>query len=206
MGDLRLSHDEYHDGRLSQVNFNGALVWLDNKFALTKYVNNSFALLNVSDHAGLDIYRSSSLIGQTNSQGYIFIHNIIPYIQYDLSFDQNQLNMDETFDSSSKKIVGLDQRGYKVNFPIYQTKRIPIRLIDVQSQHLVRGAQVVVNDKTTEPYFVDSKGVVYFYAIQAGSYKFFVNLQGGQTCQADVVVSQKQFQDPEREILDVLCK
>lgn len=206
VGDLRLSHDEYSDGRLSQVNFNGALVWLGNQVALTKYVNNSFALLNVSDHADLDIYRSSSLIGKTNQKGYMFVHNIIPYIQYDLSFDQNQLNMDETFDYASKKIVGLDQRGYKVNFPIYQTKRIAVRLIDAQRQPLIRGAQVVVNDKTEEPYFVDSKGVVYVYATQAAAYKFFVNLQGGQTCQANVVVSQNQFQDPEHEILDVLCK
>lgn len=206
VGDLRLSHDEYSDGRLSQVNFNGAFVWLGNQVALTKYVNNSFALLNVSDHADLDIYRSSSLIGKTNQKGYMFVHNIIPYIQYDLSFDQNQLNMDETFDYASKKIVGLDQRGYKVNFPIYQTKRIAVRLIDAQRQHLVRGAQVVVNNKTAEPYFVDSKGMVYVYVTQAAAYKFFVNLQGGQTCQADVVISQKQFLDPEHEILDVLCK
>lgn len=48
--------------------------------------------------------------------------------------------------------------------------------------------------------------MVYVYATQAAAYKFFVNLQGGQTCQADVVVSQNQFQDPEHEILDVLCK
>lgn len=206
VGDLRLSHDEYRDGRLSQANFNGALVWLDNKVALTKYVNNSFALLNVSDHASLDIYRSSSLVGQTNSQGYMFVHNIIPYIQYDLSFDQNQLSMDETFDYATKKIVGLDQRGYKVDFPIYRTKRIAVRLVDAQKQQLVRGAQVVVNDKTADPYFVDSKGVVYFYVTQAATYKFFVNLQGGKTCQAEVPVSQNQFQNPERDILDVVCK
>lgn len=206
IGDLRLSHDEYRDGRLSQINFNGALVWLGNQVALTKYVNNAFALLNTSDHADLDIYRSSSLVGKTDPKGYMFVHNIIPYIQYDLSFDQNQLNMDETFDYSSKKIVGLDQRGYRVDFPIYKTKRIAVRLTDSQQQLLVRGAQVVVNEKNAEPYFVDSKGVVYVYVTQAGMYKFFVNLQGGQTCQADVVVSQKQFQNPEPQILDVQCK
>ena len=84
------------------------------------------------------------------------------------------------------------------------------RLIKQQNEVFIRTDTILdtikPNDKTEEPYFVDSKGVVYVYATQAAAYKFFVNLQGGQTCQANVVVSQNQFQDPEHEILDVLCK
>ncbi|MEK5782802.1 hypothetical protein VXE43_22985, partial [Acinetobacter baumannii] len=43
VGNLQLSHDEYEDRRNSQVTFDGALVWMGNKVALTKYADNAFA-------------------------------------------------------------------------------------------------------------------------------------------------------------------
>jgi len=105
VGNLQLSHDEYEDRRNSQAMFEGALVWLGSKIAFTKYADNAFALVEVDQHPNLDIYRSASLAGSTNNQGYMFIHNIIPYIHYDISFDHNQLAMEETFEHSSKKLL-----------------------------------------------------------------------------------------------------
>ncbi len=144
VGNLQLSHDEYENRRNSQAMFEGALVWLGSKIAFTKYADNAFALVEVDQHPNLDIYRLASLAGSTNNQGYMFIHNIIPYIHYDISFDHNQLAMEETFEHSSKKIIGLDQRGYKLDFPIYKTKRIALRIKDAQQNNLVIGSEGVL--------------------------------------------------------------
>src|SRR5690606_31061995 len=65
---LQLSHDEFEDRRNSQALFEGALVWLGNKVALTKYAYNAFALVNVDQHPNLDIYRSATLAGHTNDK------------------------------------------------------------------------------------------------------------------------------------------
>lgn len=206
IGNLQLSHDEYENRRNSQAMFEGALVWLGGKMAFTKYADNAFALVEVDQHPNLDIYRSANLAGSTNNQGYMFIHNIIPYIHYDISFDHNQLAMEETFEHSSKKIIGLDQRGYKLDFPIYKTKRIALRIKDAQQNNLVIGSEVLVNDLSTEPSFVDSQGIVYLYLFKAGTYNLKVKTNRGQQCQAQFILNENQFQNSDKQILETICK
>lgn len=206
VGNLQLSHDEYEDRGNSQVVFDGALVWLGNKVAFTKYADNAFALVNVDKHSNLDIYRSATLAGSTNKNGYMFIHNIIPYINYDIAFDHNQLAMEETFEHSSKKIVGLDQRGYKLDFPIYKTKRIALKIKDIKRNNLIAGSEVIVDGVSTDSSFVDSQGIVYLYLIKPGQYTLKVKTQGGQQCQAQLVISQNQFQNSANQILETICR
>ncbi|WP_216935062.1 MULTISPECIES: fimbria/pilus outer membrane usher protein [unclassified Acinetobacter] len=206
IGNLQLSHDEFEDRRNSQAMFDGALVWLGSKVALTKYADNAFALVNVDQHSDLDIYRSASLVGSTNNNGYMFIHNIIPYINYDISFDHNQLAMEETFKHSSKKIIGLDQRGYKLDFPIYKTKRIALRIKDFKQNNLIAGSEVVVDGLSTDSSFVDSQGMVYLYLIKPGPYTLKIKTQGGQQCQAQLALNQNQFQNSENQILETICR
>lgn len=206
VGNLQVSHDEYEDRRNSQVMFEGALIWLGNKIALTKYAYNAFALVKVDDHPDLDIYRSAMLAGSTNDKGYIFVHNIIPYIHYDISFDQNQLAMDETFEKSSKELIALDQRGYKLDFPVYKTKRIAVRIKDTQQNNLILGSEVLVEGLSTEPSFVDSQGIVYLYLFKAGTYNLKVKTQGGRQCQVQFILNDTQFQNSNQQILETVCK
>src|SRR5690606_15398344 len=168
----------------SQALFEGALVWLGNKVALTKYAYNAFALVNVDQHPNLDIYRSATLAGHTNDKGYIFIHDIIPYIHYDISFDQNQLAMDETFEYSSKKLIALDQRGYKFNFPVHKTKRIAVKIKDIDRKSVVIGSEVIVDGFYGEYSFVDSQRSIYLYFFNTLSYILKVNTKIGIHCQA----------------------
>ncbi|QKQ69220.1 fimbria/pilus outer membrane usher protein [Acinetobacter sp. 10FS3-1] len=206
IGNLQLSHDEFEDRRNSQALFEGALVWLGNKVALTKYAYNAFALVNVDQHPNLDIYRSATLAGHTNDKGYIFIHDIIPYIHYDISFDQNQLAMDETFEYSSKKLIALDQRGYKFNFPVHKTKRIAVKIKDIQQNNLIIGSEVLVDGLSGEPSFVDSQGIVYLYLFKAGSYNLKVKTQGGKQCQAQFTLNENQFQNSNQQVLEAICE
>lgn len=206
VGNLQVSHDEYEDRRNSQVTFDGALVWLGSKVALTKYADNAFALVSVDQHPEIDIYRSATRVGSTNKQGYMFVHNLIPYIHYDISFDHNQLAMDETFEYSSKELVGLDQRGYRLDFPIHKTKRIAVRLKDAQQNPLVAGSEVLVEGLGDEPAFVDSQGMVYLYLFKAGGHKLKIKTQGGQQCQAQFNLNETQFQNAGKQVFEAVCK
>lgn len=206
VGNLQLSHDEYEDRRNSQVTFDGALVWMGNKVALTKYADNAFALVNVDQHSDIDIYRSATRVGSTNKQGYMFVHNLIPYIHYDISFDHNQLAMDETFEHSSKKLVGLDQRGYRLDFPIYKTKRVAVKLKDAQQNSLVAGSEVLVDGLSQEASFVDSQGMVYIYLFKAGAYNLKIKTQGGKQCQAQFNLNEIQFQNADKHVFETVCE
>ena len=206
IGNLSLSHDENENFRNTQALFQGALVFLDNKVSLTKYVSNAFALVKVGDYKDLEILRSLSLVGKTNNKGYMFVHDIIPYINYDISFNHDQLAFDETFDYSTQKLRALDQRGYILNYPIYKTKKVTLHLVDSENKSLVRGSEVRIKDHEEESYFVDSKGLTYLYLLKPSKYPLSVKTQGGKECKATLEISENQFQLVDSKPIDVVCK
>ena len=182
VGDLRASYDEYDNLRLVQAQYNGALVWLGNKAAFTKYVDNAFALVNLSGMENVDVMKSLSVVGKTNKDGYAFVHNVIPYINYDISFDQDQLPLDYSFDQTTKKINALDKRGYIVDFNVAPTKKFIVRLKNINNQNFPLGT--VVNVNNDEGYFVDSDGLFYVYLSQKTNYNLHVLTKEGKTCSA----------------------
>ncbi len=66
--------DEYEN---NQVIYRGAIVWLGGKVALTKSVDNAFALVKVQDSPEIDVARSLSPGRKYEKDGYVFVHNII---------------------------------------------------------------------------------------------------------------------------------
>lgn len=181
-GDLALTHDQSDGYHNTQLDYRGALVFLDNKFSFTKYVDNGFALVKVSDYKDIDITRSLSFVGKTNDKGYLFVHDIIPYVYYDLAFDHNQLPLDDVFDYSRKRIVALNQRGYVVDFPVYKTQTFIVTLVDENNQSFKQGSMVYISGNQNDKYPIDNEGKVYLYGLKPDKYNLLIKTQGGKSC------------------------
>src|SRR5690606_38342111 len=118
----------------------------------------------------------------------------------------NQLAMDETFEHASKELIGLDQRGYRVDFPVHKTRRIAVKLKDTQQNTLVAGSEVLVEGLGNEPAFVDSQGMVYLYLFKAGGYKLKIKAQGGQQCQAQFNLNEAQCKNASKHVFEAVCR
>ena len=205
-GDLTAQYLQSPDYDSSMLSYRGALVVLGKKAALTRYVDNAFALVQVGDYADVDIYRSLSPMGATRKDGSFFVHNIVPYVTYDISFNQDQLMIDDKIDYSSKRIIALDKRGYALNFPVYQTRLIVARLLDEQGQILARASEVYLNQSKSEFFPVDGEGKVYLYGLKPDVYAVTVKTAGGKSCSAVLAVPAETSEQSAAKPLDLLCK
>lgn len=206
IGNLSVQHTQSDQFHQTQLNYRGAMVWLDRHFGFTKSVDNAFALVRVGNYPDVDIYRSLSPIGKTNKQGYLFVHDIIPYINYDIAFDENQLPIDDKIPYSSKKISTLAQRGYIIEFPVYQAQSRVIRLLDTNQQPFPAGTEVHLNNPEKDLYPVGSDGLVQLYGLLPGQYKLMIFTTGGKSCQADLLVAEKILPEQQTQAIDVMCK
>lgn len=203
-GDLRVSHDRNDRFHNTQASYEGALVWLGKHVAATKYVDNAFAVVNVGDYKDIDIYRTSSLVGKTNDKGYMFVHNIIPYVNYDISFNQNQLPLDEKVDVEKKRIITLNQRGYYVDFPVYHTQMAIVRLHDAENHHFERATEVYVGDDP-EYYPIDGEAKVYLYGLKQDKYDLLIKMPGNKSCHASLDLRSRPASDV-KQVIDLLCQ
>ncbi|TCB78885.1 fimbria/pilus outer membrane usher protein [Acinetobacter sp. ANC 4173] len=206
VGDLSLSYDEYPDNRTSRAQFQGALVFLDKKVALTKYVDDAFTLVDLNGMENIEVLRSLSSVGESNKKGYLFVHDIVPYINYDISYNQDQLPLDYSVDQASQQLSALNQRGYVLNFPILKTKKFTFKLLNENGEKFLLGTLVRINGGNEENYFVDSDGLFYLYLAKPTQYNIKVVSQGNQICNASLNVSQHQISGSENEIINLICK
>ena len=205
-GDLTAQYLQSPNYDSSMLSYRGAAVVLGKKAALTRYVDNAFALVQVGDYADVDIYRSLSPMGATRKDGSFFVHNIVPYVTYDISFNQDQLMIDDKIDYSSKRMIALDKRGYALKFPIYQTRLIVARLLDERGQILARASEVYLNQSQSEFFPVDGEGKVYLYGLKPDVYSVTVKTAGGKTCSAVLAVPAGNSEQSAAQPVDLLCK
>ena len=206
-GNLYLSHDENKDFRYSQVDYQGALVWLDKKLAFTKYVDNAFALVNVNDIPDIEVYRALTPVGKTSKDGHIFVHNIVPYVNYELSFNQDQLDMYDSVPQSSKNLVAMDQRGYKIDFEIERTGLIVLHLFTPDKQNFALGSELYLDPNSKDFVPIGSDGKAYLYGVKAGTYNLMLKTTGGKICHSKLEVPAFQAgQETALRQFDLICQ
>ena len=195
IGDLDIYHVQSKENRDSQIGYRGAIVWLGNQFSFTKIVDHAFGLVKVGDYQDIDILRSLTYADKTNKKGYAFVHDIIPYVKYDISFDHNQLPIEDKILYSNKQITALNQRGYRIEFPVLHAKQIKLRPVDAHHQPFVAGSELHINHDGGEVYPITSDGTVTLYGFVPGNYAVQIKTREARTCSAVLQVSAEESAD-----------
>lgn len=206
VGDLDFYHVQGREDRESQLNYRGAVVWLGNKISFTKMVDNAFTLVKVGDYQDIDILRSLTYVDKTNKKGYAFIHDVIPYVKYDIAFDQNQLPIEDKIQYSSKQLTALNQRGYIINFPVFHAKQVTVKPVDSNNRSFAAGSELYIdNNGEGEVYPISTDGSVTLYGLIPGIYKIQIKTKEARSCSAELTITDTK-NDDNSSVLDLQCK
>lgn len=203
VGDLSFYHIEGEDEGESQLNYRGGIIWLQNNLNFTKLVDNAFSIVSVGNYEDVDILRSLSVVNKTNKKGYAFIHDIIPYVNYDIGFDQNQLPIEDKIPYASKKLTAFNQRGYVIYFPVFHAKQVTIRPLDINNKTFIAGSELNI-DNEGGVYPVSSDGTVTLYGLIPKTYNIKIKTNDSQTCSAQLMVTESPT--VVNEVVNLNCK
>ncbi len=205
VGDAMLSYQQGDDDYSVQADYRGALVLLGGQYAFTSFVDNAFALVKVGNREDIDVLRSMSPVAKTNKKGYAFVHDIAPFINYDISFDADQLPIESKVPNAAHRLVALRQRGYNINFPVIDTQQVLVKILDEQGDQFAAGSEVAIDTPEADIYPIGSDGTVMLYGLVEGQYKLTVRTSGGRSCQTGLTVPKKvENQSP--ELITLQCK
>ena len=202
-GDLDLQYLQTGSNNSTSTTFHCALTWLGHSVDLTKSVNNGFSLVQVSNSPNVDVYRNDLFIGKTNKHGEIFVHDLIAYTNQHLSFDENQLQIEDKVMTSRKTIMPLNKRGYIVDFPVVRTHEVSFKLIDSTGQMLPQGSQITVDGNLADIYPIGSDNLVTIYGLTEGQHKLNVQVSSNEICTVDFSLDTEQNSNVP---LQLVCK
>lgn len=203
-GDLNLQYLQTDDQKYYSASYMGSLVWLGNRFDLSKYISNSFALVRVDGTPNVDIYSNGSYIGKTNKNGEIFSYNLYGYSENSVIFDDSQISIEDSFAHSSRSIMPINQRGYIIDFPMSNTAshNITFKFIDQNQQPLESGSMVNIEGIAQGKYPINSQNLVTVYGLNPQSYSIKVQTSN-QTCSSQFTLEPDIAKD---EIVVLTCQ
>lgn len=155
VGELGLQYLQTDNRQYYSANYMGSLVWLGNRFDLSKYIYNSFSLIRIEGSPDIDIYSNGSVIGKTDKNGEIFSYNLHGYAQNTIGFNEDQLSVERNINETYRSITPMNQRGYIIEFKLPEQQKnrdVSFRFIDSNQQSIKKGS--IVN-------FISEQGAKY---------------------------------------------
>ncbi len=111
-----------HDGTL--LNTAGGLAFIGGDFFFTRPIQDSFAVIQVPGIAGVRGFSSNQDVGSTNSQGNLFVPNLLPYYGNKLSISDKDVPLNYTIAATEKLIAPPYRGGAVVSFPVRRVQSI----------------------------------------------------------------------------------
>ena len=193
VGDLNLQHYQYEHESDSTIGYSGAIAFLNGQLNFTKSINNAFALVKVGNYPDIDVLSALNHVEKTNKKGYAFVHDIVPYIKYDIGFDENQLPIEEKYDASSKPLTALNQRGYILDFPIQHTFMLTLQPQNENGENFKSGSELHLANGDIYP--ITSDASVTIYGMTVGTHKMSVLYGDNATCSFDLNITEKDAKE-----------
>lgn len=165
----------------------------------TRWLDKSFAVVQVDDYPGMTVYLENQPIGRTDSQGRVLLDNLRPYDANRISIDPVQLPMDASLASAAVEVVPAYRSGSVVQFPVRRSRAATLRLRLPGGQPVPAGAQVALGGQT---YPVALDGLLYL--ADTGSSRAATAEWQGQRC--EFAIDRPQTGDPVPDLGAVPCQ
>jgi outer membrane usher protein len=148
-----LSLSAYHSRDQIQYTgaLNGALVFMDKNIYPTRFVTDSFALVETKQ-SDIPVMIGHQLIGRTDANGKLLVPDLDSYLENRLSIDPMFLPANAIMDSIEQLVIPRRKGGVKVKFPIVFAQSALARVVTPDQQPLPAGA--VLADKNSDKNFI----------------------------------------------------
>jgi outer membrane usher protein len=108
----------------SELRAAGGLAYIDGHFRFTRPVQDAFALIKVNGLSGIRGYLNNLEIGKTDSQGRLFVPDLLSYYGNNLGISRKDLPLNYNIDEVNKIVAAPYRGGVLVDFPVKRIQRI----------------------------------------------------------------------------------
>ena len=165
-GIFSLEHNQIRGNGTTRIGARGGIVVMEGSAFLTNPVNDSFALVQVGDYAGVSVLRDNRPAAKTNSEGQALIAGLRPYEENRLSIDPLDLPLTADIGALNMSPVPRRRSGVMVRFPVQRLLAATARVIDSSGTELPAGTLLHAEDGSMS-FPVGFGGAVYFSGVGA---------------------------------------
>ena len=133
-----------------QLEARGGIALMGGHVRATRWLDQSFAMIEVPVSQPIDIYANNIKVGQTDKNGVGFVPRLIPYENNNVFLDDAGLPMSMTLDMAHKSVVPGPRSGSLLTFTARQNQSATVILRDDSGAPLPTGTRIRVNGDDAE--------------------------------------------------------
>ncbi|WP_331775741.1 fimbria/pilus outer membrane usher protein [Sulfurospirillum sp. 1612] len=202
------SHGSYHatvvrneDQNAYRLGISGGIGYLDGSLFQARRIDQSFAIVDVGDFKGVDVYQDNQLVGKTDENGRAILPRLRAYQKNPIRIETKDLPMNVSIPLYKINAVPRYRQGIQVNFPIHHVRQAVMRFVTEEGSALPTGADIQIKG-TSHHFPVGSNGEVYLTDLDAVSQ--IRACWDGHCCEATITYPKSD--DPLPDLGEQICK
>ena len=175
-GTVAAEYAQRHGGSGVRVGATGAVALTSAGAMTTRRLEQSFAVVQVADYAGLTVYLDNQPVGRTDAKGRVLVAPLRAFERNQVSVNPVEIPLDGAIDVAAIDVTPGFRSGAVVLFPVTRADAATLRLVQDDGSPVPAGAQATFG-ATAFPVALD--GLLYIEGLREPT-RLQVRWQGGE--------------------------
>jgi outer membrane usher protein len=185
VGEFGVEAADSFDVRAARAYARGSVAAAGGEWKISRYLDQSFAIVKVADFPDVRLYANSQPVGKTDSSGVAVIPRLSGFLPNTLTFEAEDIPLDGSFAENAKQVKLANRMGALVDMGVLRRLSATLTLTEASGRPVPAGASARVGD-TEEEFPVARRGRVYVSGLERGKPNVLQVQIGERSCRATV--------------------
>jgi outer membrane usher protein len=186
-GQFGLEAAEASGTRAARGYVRGGVAAAGGEFRVSRYIDQSFAIVKVADFPDVRIYSNGQPVGETNSSGVAVIPRLSGFLPSMVAFEAEDIPLDGSFGRSAKQIKVANRMGALLDMGVTRRLSATLTLLEASGRPVPAGATARIGE-AEEDFPVARRGRVYVSGLDRAKPNTLRVQIGERACRATVEV------------------
>ena len=163
----------------------GGVAAAGGEWRISRYLDQSFAMVKVADFPDVRVYANSQPVGKTDASGVAVIPRLSGFLPNTITFEAEDIPLDGSFGENAKRVKIANRMGALVDMGVLRRLSATLTLVEASGRPVPAGASARVGE-AEEEFPVARRGRVYVSGLERGKPNVLQVQIGERACRATV--------------------
>lgn len=185
VGEFGVEAADSFDVRATRAYARGSIAAAGGEWKISRYLDQSFAIVKVADFPDVRVYANSQPVGKTDASGVAVIPRLSGFLPNTIAFEAEDIPLDGSFGENAKQVKIANRMGALVDMGVLRRLSATLTLTEANGRPVPAGALARVGE-TEEEFPVARQGRVYVSGLERGKPNILQVRIGERACRATV--------------------
>jgi len=199
--DVDTTFESSNGQRHYSVDLSGAVSRVDGHTFFSEPIRNGYGIAEVPGYSGIGVFESGQMIGKTNHDGFILLPTLMPYMNNDISLENNDVPLSANIETVKQSVNPMYRLPAIVKFNVEKARGVTVHLKDTKGKWLPSGT--LISDTSKHIWPVANDGLAYLDDISSGVLSLTAQMDDVK-CKFDISVPVATDEIP--DVGEIVCR